>query len=63
MIGLRTLRGKLALGYATALLIALLAFSAGTLAAVHELRKTTLDDRIESATRALIAFSPTTRAR
>ena len=61
MIGLRTLRGKLALGYATALLIALLAFSAGTLAAVHELRKTTLDDRIESATRALIALTTSRR--
>ena len=57
MIDLRSLRGKLALGYATALLVALLAFSAGTLGAVHELRATTLDDRIEGATRALIALT------
>ena len=57
MIDLRSLRGKLALGYATALLVALLAFSAGTLAAVHELRQTSLDDRLESATRGLIALT------
>lgn len=57
MIDPRTLRGKLALAYAAALLIALIAFAAGTLALVDRTQRDSLDERLGTAVRALIAVT------
>jgi len=56
-VNIRSLRGKLGLFYAAALLVALVVFAIGTIAFEHELRRANLDDRIETATRALIAIT------
>ena len=52
---IRSLRGKLGLFYAAALLVSLVLFAAGTIVTEHELRRASFDDRVETATRALIA--------
>jgi signal transduction histidine kinase len=54
---IRSLRGKLGLFYAASLLLALVLFASGTIAVEHQLRSASFDDRIETATRALIAIS------
>ncbi len=56
MIDPRTLRGKLAAVYAATLLLSLVAFAGGTLWLVHQMRVTTLDERLDTAARALIAL-------
>jgi signal transduction histidine kinase len=53
----RTLRGKLALAYAAALLVALIAFAGGTLALLDRTQRDSLDERLGTAVRALIAVS------
>jgi signal transduction histidine kinase len=53
----RSLRGKLGLFYAAALFVALMLFAIGTIAIEHQLRSASFDDRIETATRALIAIT------
>jgi signal transduction histidine kinase len=52
----RTLRGQLALAYAAALLVALIAFSALTLFLVDRTQRTALDDRLQTALRAVAAL-------
>ncbi|BDE07542.1 hypothetical protein WPS_28180 [Vulcanimicrobium alpinum] len=52
----RTLRGQLALAYAVALLVALIVLAAGTLALVDRIQRSTLDDRLQLATRAVSAI-------
>lgn len=54
---IRSLRGKLGLFYAAALFVALMLFAIGTIAVEHQLRSTSFDDRIETATRALIGLT------
>jgi signal transduction histidine kinase len=53
----RTLRGKLALAYAAALLVALIAFAGGTLALLDRTQRESLDERLGTAVRALIAVT------
>lgn len=57
MIPTRTLRGKLTLGYAVSLLIGLIVSAIASQVIVHEMRLATLNDRIEIATRAVIAIT------
>jgi signal transduction histidine kinase len=54
---LRSLRGTLGLFYAAALFLALILFAGATIVVEHQLRSASFDDRIETATRALIAIS------
>jgi signal transduction histidine kinase len=49
----RTLRGQLTLAYAAALLVALIAFAAATLALVDRTQRSTLDERLGIAARAI----------
>jgi signal transduction histidine kinase len=56
-VDLRSLRGQLGLFYAAALLLALVVFAGVTIAVEHQLRSANFDDRIETATRALIAIT------
>jgi len=53
----RTLRGQLALAYAAALLVALVLFAAATLALVDRTQRTTLDERLQVAARAIAAIT------
>lgn len=57
MIDPRTLRGKLALAYAAALLVALIVFAGGTLALLDRTQRDSLDERLGTAVRALIAVT------
>ncbi|MBV8643368.1 MAG: HAMP domain-containing histidine kinase [Candidatus Eremiobacteraeota bacterium] len=57
MIDPRTLRGQLALAYAAALLVALVLFAAATLALVDRTQRTTLDERLQVAARAIAAIT------
>ncbi|MDB5028987.1 MAG: integral rane sensor signal transduction histidine kinase [Candidatus Eremiobacteraeota bacterium] len=57
MIDPRTLRGQLALAYATALLVALIAFAAMTLLVVDRTQRVSLDDRLQTALRAVGALT------
>jgi signal transduction histidine kinase len=52
----RTLRGQLALAYAAALLVALIAFAALALFLVDREQRTALDERLETARRAVTAL-------
>jgi len=52
----RSLRGQLALAYAAALLVALIAFAAATIAVVDRSERAALDERLETATRAIAAI-------
>jgi signal transduction histidine kinase len=52
----RTLRGQLGLAYAAALLVALIAFAAATLALVDRTQRSTLDDRLHTAALAVGAI-------
>ncbi|GAC1578725.1 MAG: hypothetical protein NVS3B7_12450 [Candidatus Elarobacter sp.] len=63
MIDPRTLRGQLALAYAIALLVALVAFAVVTLALVDRTQRSTLDERLQIATRAISALSDTSHGR
>ncbi len=56
-MGIRSLRGTLGLFYAAALFFTLIAFAGGTIVVEHQLRSASFDDRIETATRALIAIT------
>ena len=53
MIDPRTLRGQLTLAYAAALLVALIAFAAATLALVDRTQRATLDERLGIAAHAI----------
>jgi signal transduction histidine kinase len=57
MIDPRTLRGQLALAYAAALLLALVAFAALTLFVVDRSQRASLDERLETAKRAITAIT------
>jgi signal transduction histidine kinase len=57
MFSTRTLRGKLTLGYSVVLLIGLIVAAIAAQVIVHEMRLATLKDRIEIATRAIIAIT------
>ncbi|HTJ25075.1 MAG TPA: HAMP domain-containing sensor histidine kinase [Candidatus Limnocylindria bacterium] len=57
MIDPRTLRGKLAIGYAAALLIALIAFALATVVLVDRTQRESLDDRLATAARALVTLA------
>jgi signal transduction histidine kinase len=52
----RTLRGQLGLAYAAALLIILIVFAAATLALIDSIGRTTLDERLQTAARAISAI-------
>ena len=52
----RTLRGQLGLAYAAALLLILIAFAAATLALIDSIGRTTLDERLQTAARAISAI-------
>lgn len=56
MIDPRSLRGQLALAYAAALLLVLILFAAATLALVDRIQRTTLDERLQTAARAVSAI-------
>ncbi len=56
MIDPRSLRGQLALAYAAALLLVLILFAAATLALVDAIQRTTLDERLQTAARAVSAI-------
>ncbi len=58
LMHVRSLRGKLrTLTHAAALFVALVLFAIGTVFTEHQLRRASFDDRIETATRALIAVT------
>ena len=57
MIDPRTLRGQLALAYAAALLVALIAFAALTLFVVDRTQRSSLDARLSTALRAITAIA------
>ncbi|HEX3462761.1 MAG TPA: ATP-binding protein [Candidatus Elarobacter sp.] len=57
MIDPRTLRGRLGIAYAVALLLALIAFAAVTLVIVDRTQRTALDDRLQVALRAIAALA------
>jgi signal transduction histidine kinase len=57
MMDPRTLRGQLALAYAAALLLALIAFAALTLVVVDRTQRKSLDERLQTAARAISAIT------
>ena len=59
MIERRTLRGKLTIGYAAALLLALIAFALATVVLVDRTQRESLDDRLATAARALVTLAHT----
>jgi signal transduction histidine kinase len=52
----RTLRGQLGLAYAAALLVVLILFAAGTLGLVDRIGRSALDERLQTASRAVAAI-------
>jgi len=59
MLSPRTLRGRLALGYATALTLGLILFAIVTLALLEAIQRSTLDDRLRTASDAVLAIVDT----
>src|SRR5579871_5007172 len=60
---MRTLRGRLALGYAVALALALFVFAVVTLLVLDAVQRTTLDSRLRAASDAVLAIVDTKSGR